>query len=114
MVTKLHSGLVWAIFFSSVPLLGWSLYVLFETVPVLDVTLNWISEIAESDVIMVAKKETLEQEETFKDLRHDLRNVAVCGLLMVFLLLLRSTVLILIISGKDEFNINQCFHKVFF
>ena len=87
-------------------MLIWCVYVSFQIVPDLDVTLWWIMELAVSDVIVISNKEVEEQEEMFKDMRFDLNNGSICGMVMFLLLLLRSVVLILIVSGKYNYLID--------
>ena len=99
MASKVHCSLVLFIVLFSIPLLVWSFYINFDTVPKIDDILRWISFQAAADGMKVPRDEIQTQEDRFRTVRLLLQCGLSFGIGLSILILLRSITLILTVSG---------------
>ncbi|XP_023325783.1 uncharacterized protein LOC111699356 [Eurytemora carolleeae] len=106
METKVHAGLTWFIIIFSLPLLIWAIFVHSDTMPALIKLMTVMESMNESDLIKHSKNRTQEVELIFREIESILSISSICGIIISILIILRTSTLVLTISGDR--SCKQC------
>ena len=100
MGTKVHAGLTWFLIIFSLPLLIWSVFVHCDTMPAIVKLMTVMDSMTKSDLIKHSKKSSQEVETVFTEIESILSISSIIGVIISILIILRTSTLILTISGS--------------